>query len=129
MFYCVSLPAGAGKVRVKSSDHPFPGRRVPVPRHLLLLARHRGDRQVHGHRAARYKPKDGGQALQVQLGPQAVHRHPSQVGVGQRGRPDHPQSPLAGQETRKCTEEVRIEERKKTLYFQCCWAGPNENLK
>lgn len=106
-FVSVSLITGAGKVRVQSPDHPLPRQRVPVPRHLLVLTGHRGDHQVHRHRAALYQPEDDRQALQIQLGPQAVQRHPCQVGVGQRGRPDHPQSTLAGQETRECTEEVR----------------------
>lgn len=111
-FVCVSLIAGAGKVRVQSSDHPLPRRWVPVPRHILLLTGHWGDRQVHRHRTTRYKPQDGRQALQIQLRPQAVHRHPGQVCVRQRGCPDHPQSPLAGQETRECTQEVRKRRRR-----------------
>lgn len=121
---CLSVITGAGKVRVQSPDHPLPRRWLPVSRHLLVLTGHGGDRQVHGHGAALHRPEDDRQALQIQLGPQAVHRHPGQVGVGQRGRPDHPQSALAGQETGECTEEVR----KMTLVLviiYCCWAGPN----
>lgn len=111
-------------MRVQSPDHPIPRRRVPIPRHLLILAGHGRDRQVHGHGAAHHHPEDDRQALQIQLGPQAVHRHPCQVCVGQRGRPDHPQSTLAGQETGECAEEVR--RRKHPLQFVFyCWAGPN----
>lgn len=87
-------------MRVQPPHHSFPGRRLPVPRHLLVLARHRGDCQIYRHGAACHQRQDGGQALQVQLGPQAVHRHPGQVCVSQRGRPHHPQPPLAGQEAR-----------------------------
>lgn len=83
-------------MRVQPPDHPLPGRRLPVPRHLLLLARHGGDGEVHGHGAARHRPQDGGQAVQVQLRPQAVHRHPRQDRVGQHRRAHHPQPPLAG---------------------------------
>lgn len=109
---------GTWKVWVQSPDHPLPRWWVSVPSHLLVLTGHRGNREVHRNGAAHHQPEDDRQAVQIQLGPQAVHRHPCQVGVRQRGRPDHPQSPLAGQEAGECPEEVR-RRRKDTRYTFC----------
>lgn len=119
--------AGAGKVRVQPPHHPFPWRRLPVPRHLLLLTGHGGDGQVHGHRAARHQPQDGRQAVQVQLRPQAVHCHPRQDCVGQHRRTDHPQSPLAGQETSKRTEEVKRRQIESFCYVNTVGQDPTRD--
>lgn len=104
-------------MRVQPPAHPFPRRRLPVPRHLLLLAGHGGDGQVHGHGTTRHQPQDGRQAVQVQLRPQAVHCHPRQDRVGQHRRTDHPQSPLAGQKTSKRTEKVKKRRIGSFCYF------------
>lgn len=79
---------------------------MPVPRHLLILSGNRRDPEVHRHRAPLHRPEDDRQTVQIQLGPQAVQRHPRQVSVGHRGRAHHPQPPVAGQETGQRTQEV-----------------------
>lgn len=110
-----SSSPGAGEVWIQPPDDPVSWWRLPVPGTLLLLPRHGGDPQADGHRTQEHQQEDDRQAVQVQLGPQTVHRHPCQDCVGERGRPDHPQPPVAGQEKRCAKENGEVADR-----FQIC---------
>lgn len=83
-------------MRVQPSDDPVSRQRLSVQGALLVLPRHRGDHKADRHWTQEHQQEDDRQAVQVQLGPKAVHRYPRQDRFGQRGRHHDPQPPVAG---------------------------------
>ena len=96
---CSSLySTGNGEVGGHQLLGVVPWRWLPVPLALHLLPRVGGDEQADRHRPEEHHTQDDRRPLQVQLGQEAVQSDTGQDHVGQRGRRDHSQPPLANQE-------------------------------
>ncbi len=97
---------GNRAVWIQPPDNPFPWRWMSVQGAVHIFPWNRGDRQAQRHGTSSYQPQNDRQTLQIQLRPQAVHRHPCQVRVGQRRRSHHPRPPVAGQAAEHVKEKM-----------------------
>lgn len=90
--FCFS---GNGEEHGQPLPHTLQRRQLPVQSRLHHEPWNRGDGTAHWHRPPSHRTRDGRVYLQVQLRPEAIHRHPVQNYVHERGRLHHPHSLLA----------------------------------